>query len=224
VIFFASGNSRAQPKVEVILDVMVMQVNSERVEYLAATMAPAGTAEDLLQAVLADSSTKMSQSFEIRAPDGQKVTLRIGEKYPNATGSFQPSKEGVGLLGAHSLVIDTGVNVELTPHVHGSDEVTLGVSVEISRVANIMSLSGLNQPMIAQRRNEADIRLRSGKVSILGSFDGTHDFNATSDIPGMVNIPALGEFLSGNGHGEKYRHGLVIAMIPHIARTSAIAP
>src|SRR5215472_4604189 len=211
VIFFASGDSEAQPKVEVIVDVMVMQVNSERVEYLAATMPPAGTAEDLLQAVLADSSTKMSQSFEVRAPDGQKVTLRIGEKYPNATGSFQPRRGGVGLLGARSFVVDTGVNVDLTPRVHGSDEVTLRVSVEVSRVANMVNLS--DQAVIAQRGNEADIRLRDGEVSILGSFDGTQDSNATSDTPGVVNIPALREFLSGNGQTEKYRHGLVITMI-----------
>jgi general secretion pathway protein D len=224
VIFFAGGVSEAQPKADVIVDVMVMQVNSERAEYLAATMASAGTAEDLLQAVLADSSTKMSQSPEVRASDGQKVTLRIGEKYPNATGSFQPSKGGVGLLlSRRSQLVDTGVNVELTPHVQGSDEVTLRVNIEVSRVANIVELSGLNQPVIAQRRNEADIRLPDGKVSILGEFDGRIPMRQI-DIPGIVNIPALGEFLSGNGHAEKYRHGLVIAVIPHIVRTSAIAP
>jgi general secretion pathway protein D len=223
VIFFARGDSEAQPKANVIVDVIVMQVNSERAEYLAATMASAGTAEDLLQAVLADSSTKMIQSPEVHASDGQKVMLRIGEKYPNATGSFQPSKGGAGLLlSTRSQLVDTGVNVELIPHVYGSDEVTLRVNVEVSRVANMVNL--LNQPVIAQRRNEADIRLRDGEVSILGEFDGTQDSNATIDIPGMVNIPALGEFLSGNGHAEKYRHGVVIAVIPHIVRTSAIAP
>jgi general secretion pathway protein D len=225
VIFFAGGVSEAQPKADVMMDVMVMQVDSERSEYLAATMASAGTAEDLLRAVLADSSTKMSQSAEVRAADGQKVTLRIGEKYPKATGSLQPSKGGVGLLlSTRSQLVDTGVNVELTPHVHGSDEVTLRVGVEVSRVANMVNLSGLNQPVIAQRRNEADVALWDGEVSILWEFHGTQDSNATIDIPRMVNVPALGEFLSGNGNAENYRQGLVIAVIPHIVRTSAIAP
>jgi hypothetical protein len=75
----------------------------------------------------------------------------------------------------------------------------------------------------AQKRNEADIRLRDGEVSILGEFDPRQGPNMIFAIPGMVNIPALREALSENDHAEKYRHGLVIAMIPHIVRTPAIA-
>lgn len=218
VIFFAGGVSEAQPKADVIVDVMVMQVNSERAENIAATMAPSSTAEDLLQAVLADSSTKMSQPREVRASDGQKVTLT-----PLAV--FNRVKGGVGLLrSTRSQLVDTGVNLELTPHVHGTGEVTLHVSVEVSNVSGMVNLSGLNQPVIAQKTNEADIRLRDREVSILGEFDAAQDSNAIIDIPGMVNIPALGEILLGNGYGEKYRHGLVIAVILHIVRTSAIAP
>jgi Flp pilus assembly secretin CpaC len=179
--------------------------------------------------VLADSGLLRSDQvlsllpIQVRHLIGRANAKNRGE-YPNATGSFQPSKGGVGLLlSTRSQLVDTGVNVELTPHVHGSDEVALRVRVEVSRVANMVNLSGLNQPVIAQRRNEADIRLRDREISILGVFDGTQNSNATIDIPGMVNIPAMGEFLSGNGHAEKYRHGLVIAVIPHIVRTSAIA-
>ncbi len=76
----------------------------------------------MLQAVMSDSKTKVQDSPELRVSDGQKVTLKIGEKYPYATGSFQP---GVGTVGVSPLVstqfqfVDVGVNVELTPHVHG---------------------------------------------------------------------------------------------------------
>ena len=76
----------------------------------------------MLQAVMSDSRTKIQESPEVRVSDGQKVTLKIGEKYPYATGSFQP---GVGTVGVSPLVstqfqfVDVGVNVELTPHVHG---------------------------------------------------------------------------------------------------------
>jgi general secretion pathway protein D len=175
----------------------------------------------MLQAVMSDSRTKVEQSPQVRVSDGQKVTLKIGEKYPYATGSFQP---GVGTVGVSPLVstqfqfVDTGVNVELTPHVHGTDEVTLHVSVDISNVANTINLGGLSQPVIAQKKNEADIRLRDGEVSLLGGLMSSQDTSVVAGIPGLVNIPVLGKYLFGNTTKDKQKEELMIALIPHIVR------
>jgi len=157
----------------------------------------------------------------VRVSDGQKVTLKIGEKYPYATGSFQP---GVGTVGVSPLVstqfqfVDIGVNVELTPHVHGNDEVTLHVSVDISNIANTLNLGGLSQPVIGQKKNEADIRLRDGEVSLLGGLMSDQDTSVIGGIPGLVNIPILGKYLFGNVSKDKQKEQLMIALIPHIVR------
>jgi general secretion pathway protein D len=175
----------------------------------------------MLQAVMSDSRTKIQESPEVRVSDGQKVSLKIGEKYPYATGSFQP---GVGTVGVSPLVstqfqfVDIGVNVELTPHVHGDDEVTLHVSVDISNIANTLNLGGLSQPVIGQKKNEADIRLKDGEVSLLGGLMSDQDTSVISGIPGLVNIPILGKYLFGNTSKDKQKEQLMIALIPHIVR------
>ena len=175
----------------------------------------------MLQAVMSDSRTKIQESPEVRVSDGQKVTLKIGEKYPYATGSFQP---GVGTVGVSPLVstqfqfVDVGVNVELTPHVHGSDEVTLHVSIDISDVASTLNLGGLSQPVIAQKKNEADIRLKDGEVSLLGGLMSDQDTQVIGGIPGLVNIPILGKYLFGNTNKDKQKEELMIALVPHIVR------
>ena len=85
----------------------------------------------MLQAVMSDTSTKVMQSPEVRVSDGQKVELKIGDRIPYASGSFQP---GIGTVGVSPLVstqfqfADTGVNMTITPHVHGNDEVTLDIT------------------------------------------------------------------------------------------------
>jgi len=174
-----------------------------------------------LQAVMSDSRTKIQESPEVRVSDGQKVTLKIGEKYPYATGSFQP---GVGTVGVSPLVstqfqfVDVGVNVELTPHVHGDDEVTLHVSIDISDIATTLNLGGLSQPVIGQKKNEADIRLKDGEVSLLGGLMSEQDSTVIGGIPGLVNIPILGKYLFGNTSKDKQREQLMIALIPHIVR------
>jgi general secretion pathway protein D len=179
----------------------------------------------MLQAVMSDSRTKIQESPEVRVSDGQKVSLKIGEKYPYATGSFQP---GVGTVGVSPLVstqfqfVDIGVNVELTPHVHGDDEVTLHVSVDISNIANTLNLGGLSQPVIGQKKNEADIRLKDGEVSLLGGLMSDQDTSVISGIPGLVNIPILGKYLFGNTSKDKQKEQLMIALIPHIVRHQEI--
>ena len=179
----------------------------------------------LLQAVMSDTSTKVMQSPQVRASDGQKVSLKIGDKYPYATGSFQP---GIGTVGVSPLVstqfqfVDTGVNVELTPHVHGNDEVTLHILVDISQVSSTVNLGGLSQPVISQRKNEADIRLRDGEVSLIGGLTQTSDSNSTQGIPGIANIPILGKYFLGANSKDKMRDELMIALIPHILRTPDI--
>jgi general secretion pathway protein D len=114
--------------------------------------------------------------------------------------------------------VDIGVNVELTPHVHGSDEVTLHVSVDISNIANTLNLGGLSQPVIGQKKNEADIRLRDGEVSLLGGLMSDQDTSVIGGIPGLVNIPILGKYLFGNTSKDRQKEQLMIALIPHIVR------
>ena len=180
----------------------------------------------MLQAVMSDSRTKIQESPQVRVSDGQKVELKIGEKYPYATGSFQP---GVGTVGVSPLVstqfqfVDIGVNVTITPHVHGSDEVTLHVAVDISNIANTLNLGGLSQPVIGQKKSEADIRLKDGEVSLLGGLMSDQETSVIAGIPGLVNIPVLGKYLFGNTTKDRQKEQLMIALIPHIVRRPDIS-
>jgi general secretion pathway protein D len=179
----------------------------------------------LLQAVLTDSATKIMQSPELRASDGMKVSLKIGEKVPYASGSFQP---GVGSVGVSPLVstqfqfAETGVNVELTPHIHGNDEVSMHIVVDVSNVSRTVTIGSIDQPVISQRKNEADIRVRDGEVSLLGGLINNQDTQSFSGIPGFANVPVLGKFLLGSNNTDKTRSNLLIALIPHVVRSPGI--
>ncbi len=183
----------------------------------------------LLQAVMTDNQTRVLQSPQVRASDGQKVSLRIGDKVPYATGSFQPGIGGVGagispLVSTQFQFAEVGVTVDMTPHVHGSDELTLHILIEISNVSRTVTISGVDQPVISQRKNEAEIRLRDGEVSLLGGLMQGQDSNSFSGIPGLVNVPVLGKLFFGSS-SKNVSHGeLLIALIPHIIRSPSITP
>src|SRR3989475_3851841 len=118
-------------------------------------------------ALLTDSTTKIIQNPELRMVDGQPAKLKIGDRIPVATGSFQA---GVGIGGATAGGIvnplvntqfqyqDTGVNVDITPRIHPNHEVSLKVSIEISSVSGNSSIGGISQPIISQNKIEHDVR------------------------------------------------------------------
>src|SRR6266478_1273078 len=94
-------------------------------------------------ALLNDSTTKIIQNPEVRSLDGQQAKLRIGDKVPIATGSFQAGV-GVGgtagtgfvnpLVNTQFQYQDVGVNIDVTPRIHPNHEVSLKLSVEVSSV------------------------------------------------------------------------------------------
>jgi len=182
----------------------------------------------LLQATMADSATKVLQSPQVRAASGQKASLRIGEKYPIASGGIQPFGVGTGTttggyggLYQNFTFVDIGVNVDITPTVHGDNEVTLKAVLEISSHTGDVNVGGVTQPIIGQRKVEHEIRIREGEVSLLGGLMEDQDTKSVNGVPGLSSIPILGKLFTSNTV-EKDRNELLIALIPHIVRTPGI--
>jgi general secretion pathway protein D len=172
------------------------------------------------EAVLNDSATRVLQSPQIRAADKAKASIKIGDKVPTATGSFQP---GVGSVGVSPLVntqftfLDVGVKVEITPFIHDNNEVSMHLDLDVSQVKSRIDLGGVSEPIIGQNTLLADIRLRDGEVNLIGGIIQQTDSKAKTGIPGLASIPVLGRLFSGENI-EKDRTELVIAIVPHIVR------
>ena len=170
--------------------------------------------------LFSDSNTKLIQNPQIRAVDGQKASLKIGERVPVATGSFQPGIGGVGinpLVNTQFQYLDVGVNIDITPRVHAGREVTLKVAMDISSVTGNSNIGGISQPIIGQRKIEHEIRLKEGEVNILGGMLEDQSVRSVSGIPGLGNIPLLKYLFSqtNNTHSE---NEIVFVLIPHIVR------
>jgi general secretion pathway protein D len=280
-----------KPKSEVVIDVIVMQVNSQYSRSLAATIASGGTAGlqqaisflpqttntgttttitdpttgvttttntpttsgqpttgttngsiplsqirhlsinqfstslpgAILNAVMSDARTKTLNKPQVRASDGMKVELTIGERIPYATGSFS---SGVSVSSSVSPLVstqfnyaDVGLKLNITPQVHSASEVTLHIEVEVSAVDQYVNIGGISQPVIGQTKNTADIRLKEGEVNMLTSLSQNSDSSTVGGLPGLTNIPILGQFLFGSSSKNKSSGELMIALVPHIIRT-----
>jgi len=179
----------------------------------------------LLQALMTDRLTRILQRPQVRAADGQKASLRLGDRFPYATGSFQP---GVGAIGVSPLVstqfqfADVGVNVDITPKIHGDSEISLHVEIEISAVRDRIDVGGLSQPVIGQRKIIEDIRVRDGEVTLLGGLSQDQTTRARSGFPGLGDIPLIRWLGFSTDSKERNEGELLIALIPRIVRRPEI--
>ena len=183
---------------------------------------PSATANFLLT----DSSTKILQNPELRGVDGQSAKLKIGDRVPVATGSFQAGV-GVGATSGAGFVnplvntqfqyIDVGVNVDVTPHVHPNRDISMKVSIEVSSVTGTSTIGGISQPIISQRKVEHEIRLKEGEVSILGGLIQRTDTNTLNGWPGLAKVPVMHYLFSGT-NTEIQEDEVLIVLTPHIVR------
>ncbi len=110
------------------------QLNLNQINNLNATDFTITIPQATATALFSDTSTKLLQKPQIRAVDGQKASLKIGDRVPVATGSFQPGIGGVGinpLVNTQFQYLDVGVNIDITPKVHANGEVTLKITIHV---------------------------------------------------------------------------------------------
>ena len=162
-----------------------------------------------------DSDTKVIQRPQLRAVDSEKSSLKIGDRVPIATGSYQ-SGNGGG-VNTQFQYIDVGVNIDITPYVHANHEVTLKMSLEVSSVAGETNLGGFSEPTIGQRRIEHEARLADGEVNLIGGILKDSDTYSLSGYPWISKIPIL-KYLFGQESKERDQSEIIFAITPHIIR------
>jgi general secretion pathway protein D len=170
-------------------------------------------------ALASDSNTKVIQRPNIRVMDSEKATLKIGDRIPIATGSFQSGlTQGVNTQFQY---IDVGVNIAITPYIHAGNDVTLKMSLEVSSVTGEQTIDGVTEPTIGQRTIEHEARLADGEVNLIGGILNDTETTSLSGYPLISKIPIL-KYLFGQENKQKTTSEIVFAIIPHVIRTPGI--
>ena len=176
-----------------------------------------------IHALLSDSATRIIQNPELRSIDGQPAKLRVGDRVPVATGSFQAgSSAGINpLVNTQFQYIDVGVNADITPRIHPDREVSLKIAIEASSVTGTSTIGGIQQPIISQRKIEHDIRLKEGEASILGGLFEHIDTKTLNGWPGLAHIPLL-RYLFSSESTDHQENEVLVVLIPRIVRLPAL--
>jgi general secretion pathway protein D len=177
-----------------------------------------------VNALLSDAQTRVLQNPRIRATDGQRATLKIGSKIPVATGSYSAGAAvTTASLGVQTqfTYLDVGVNIDVTPTVHYDREISLKLKIEVSSQNGSVTISGVTEPIIAQKVSEQVIQLKDGEPSILAGLVQQQKTENKNGTPGIGELPFLKYFFSSTDKTTQ-QDELVFLLIPHIIRGSIL--
>ena len=176
--------------------------------------------------LLSDSDTKVLQNPSIRATDGQKADLKIGERIPVATGSYQTGAATAvvsSLVNTQFTYLDVGVEIEITPIVHYDRDVTLKIKIVSSQEQGSTNIGGITEPIISQRTADQVVRLKEGEVNILGGFLQKQDLTTIGGTPFLGELPILKYIFSSTQH-QVSNDEIIFMLTPHVVRATDISP
>jgi general secretion pathway protein D len=173
---------------------------------------------------LLQSVTKVDvlSSPELMVMDGQPASLQVGASVPYLSQTSQSTLTSNAPIVTSINYRDTGVILQVTPHVGSAGLVTLDVSQEVSAVEPNVTTTGINSPTFSERAVTSRIAIADGQTVGLAGLIQDSDSHGNQGIPYLKNVPLLGD-LFGSQDNQRTRTELLVLITPHVVRTQSDA-
>jgi general secretion pathway protein D len=156
-------------------------------------------------------NTKVVANPRLAALDNQKATIKSGDRIPI---NQQSNVNGVNnsVITTTSQYIDTGVLLQVTPHINQGGLVTLDVQAEVSNPGNA---NVGEAPPINTRSVQTIVSVQSGQTMVMGGLIGENKSTASAGLPWISRIPFVGG-LFGQQALTNNRTELVMFITPYV--------
>jgi len=160
-------------------------------------------------------NTRVVANPHLAALDNQKATIKSGDRIPISQQTFVGSGVGTvtNAVTTTSQYIDTGVLLQVTPHINAGGLVTLDVQAEVSNPGTPASAG--EAPPIATRSVQTLVSVPSGRTMVMGGLIRDAKSNTTNGLPLLDRIPILGG-LFGKQELRNDRTELIIFITPRV--------
>lgn len=188
----------------------------------------AQTPRAVLNALHAITDVKVLSNPSLVVIDNQVATLQVGDEIPIQTGSATVLT-GNNTIANTTDYRSTGIILRVVPRINANGNVRLDVEQEISNpVSNSSSGSSSTStnsltPTVSTRKVRSSVAVASGQTVLLAGLISDTQTKARAGIPGLDQIPGLGEAVFGQTDKQVKRTELIIFIRPQIIRDGADA-
>lgn len=189
----------------------------------------ASTPRAVLNALHSITDVKVLSNPSVVVIDNQIATLQVGDEIPIQTGS------ATVLTGSNTIANttdyrSTGIILRVVPRINANGNVRLDVEQEISNpvAASTSSSSSSTStntltPTVSTRKVRSSVAVASGQTVLLAGLISDSQTKSRAGIPGLDQIPVIGEAVFGQTDKQVKRTELIIFIRPQIIRDGADA-
>ena len=143
--------------------------------------------------------------------NGQEGMVNFGEQVPVMSTTSTSSSTEISVDYK-----DVGTKLTITPSINEEDgEITLKIDTEVSNITKYITQGQTSAPQISTRQATTSAHLRSGQSFVIGGLMSAKDLDNLSGIPGLMNLPILGELFKYHSHSKSYAE-VYIMITPYI--------
>jgi type IV pilus assembly protein PilQ len=145
----------------------------------------------------------------IQVVDNHRARIQVGERTPIRVLERGAQSEEATI---NVQFEDTGIILEVTPHITNNNQILLDLSAERSGLqVGLSDVGFIFERQVGQTR----LLLDDGETAVIGGLTLSEVSRSESGIPGLMNIPLIGALFRTTKENE-IKQDLIILVTPHI--------
>jgi general secretion pathway protein D len=173
------------------------------------------------------SEVQTLEHVTLRASHNNPAVMKIGQRYPIINATYAPIYNTASIaqvIGNQSYIApvpsfnfeDLGINLKATPSIHGSDDVTLKMELQL-RTLGGQNVNGI--PIINNREYTGTITVKNGESSVMTGLLDLNDSRAINGYPFLSRVPGLSYGTSVHNKNVT-EDELLVVVTPHVVRSA----
>ncbi len=191
---------------------------------LAATIGAAGLNYTLglsqkwqtaLHALANESRLNVLSSPSVLASDNKQARIDVTKEVPIPSTNYTIVTSGENVLETKIEYRNTGVILDVTPHINEYGLVTMDISQEVSSVGELLKVAGQDYYSFNNRKILTSLTVKHNQSIVIGGLISKENNDASSGVPWFVKVPIL-RWLFGTEKKSESKSELIVMITPHV--------
>ncbi|MEE9356369.1 MAG: type II secretion system secretin GspD [Methylococcaceae bacterium] len=185
----------------------------------------------ILEALATDSLLNVISTPSLMVLNNKEAKIHVGDSVPIRTNQSQPTNTLVptntGLLGNNNnaalsgvltsgiQMLDTGIDLTVTPRVNSSGLVIMEVAQQFNNAIPSERTSGIDSPTIQEKEITSTVAVHDGETLVLGGLISDNENESKTGIPLLSKIPLIGSLFSSTTKSYT-KSELIILITPRV--------
>jgi len=154
------------------------------------------------------------------AINGKEASFLAGGEFP-----FPVAQQNASGIATVTIQFrEFGVRLKFTPVIQPNGSIHLHVAPEVSTLdfADAVTVSGTTVPAISTRKAETEFELQDGQSFVIAGLMDNRVTNITSKIPGLGDIPILGNFFKSKSNQKNNSELMVLCTVHRVSPSTQV--